>query len=75
MQGGQVGSTRILATLLKKNECHRPSEESTSQSISFSSMRHNACLMANGNKDDESEDDEDDFEFENISKKDLFKVM
>jgi hypothetical protein len=31
--------------------------------------------MANGNKDDESEDDEDDFEFENISKKDLFKVM
>ncbi|TVU25523.1 hypothetical protein EJB05_28022, partial [Eragrostis curvula] len=71
--------TEISPTRNEENDwCRfRPSEESVSSSDSEG--EHFMCLMAKGKKKpikkDESESEDDDLEFNKLSKKDMYKIM
>ncbi|TVU02053.1 hypothetical protein EJB05_52419, partial [Eragrostis curvula] len=73
------GRTEISSTRNEENDwCRfRPSEESVSSSDSEG--KHFMCLMAKGKKKpikkDESESEDDDLEFDKLSKKDMYKIM
>ena len=71
---GLTGFVRKAEVQQLKNKCHRPNEESTSQSLNKS---HNSCFMAKRkekSKKVESES-EDDFELDKLRKKDVNKVI
>ncbi|TVU17092.1 hypothetical protein EJB05_33105, partial [Eragrostis curvula] len=80
-QTGSSGFGRIETSSTRNDEndwCRfRPSEESVSSSDSEG--EHFMCLMAKGKKKpikkDESESEDDDLEFDKLSKKDMYKIM
>jgi hypothetical protein len=71
--------TKSAGSRLQKKKRHRPHQNSTSQTNSLSSTSHGKCLMTKGKQEKkpprlESEEDEDDLEFDKLSKKDTIKI-
>jgi hypothetical protein len=80
-QTGQTGLAKTAASKLQRRNCHRPNEESTSQTSSLPSASHLKCLMTKDNKKKnpkkvESEEKEDEYglDFGKLSMKDMIKI-
>jgi hypothetical protein len=79
VKAGQTSMTKSAGSRLQKKKRHRPHQNSTSQTNSLSSTSHGKCLMTKGKQEKkpprlESEEDEDDLEFDKLSKKDTIKI-
>jgi hypothetical protein len=77
----QTDMAKSAGLRLQRKKRHRSNQNLTSQTSSLPSTSHGKCLMAKGKQEkkpprveSEEEEDKDDLEFDQLSKKDMIKI-